>query len=326
MHRLVYVIALCMFTAAGCTSFFSPGTEAPPTAIRNEHFVLVTAGPHDSLVSLARTYLNDGDKAWQIASFNDIDALEPGQKVVVPLAPLHPSGIYQDGFQTVPVLLYGGLTDRPSKSKSVYIRDFEQQMQYLYEFGFATVSLDQFYAYLSQGDQLPPMAVIVSFDTTRRWAYETAYPILKSRGLRAAFFIRPDEVGAQDRLTWTEVAEMTAGGMDIGLYGSKITPPAREDVKSFLTTYEKAFIIPKQVFKARLRTPCRYFAYPGGKTDDLTIAMLKKHGYHAGFTRKRGANPFFADNFKIKRSYIYGHYTMEQFRQNLTTFRSAELK
>jgi peptidoglycan/xylan/chitin deacetylase (PgdA/CDA1 family) len=325
MHRLVYLISLCLLASTGCNGRFLPAAETPST-VNAKHFVIVTAGANDSLVSLARTHLKDGDKAWQIAAFNDIERVTPGQKVVIPLAPMNPGGIYKDGYQTVPVLLYGGLITKPSKSKAVYIRDFKRQMAYLNEYGYPTVSLDKFHAFLSQTDQLPPMSIVVTFDTTQSWAYEMAFPILKSLGMKAAFFIRPNDIGAKGRLTWAQVAEMARGGMDFGLYESQIGPSAVENSKAFLTAYDKELTAAKRSFKSKIRRSCRYLAFSGGTRHDMAAAILKKHGYRAGFTRKRGTNPFFTDNFKIKRAAIYGYYSMEQFRQNLTTFRSAELR
>ncbi len=325
MQRFVYFIVLCLLAAAGCSGRFLPAAENP-SASGAKQFVIVTAGAGDSLVSLARTHLKDGDKAWQIAAFNDIEGVTPGQKVVIPLTPIYPGGIYENGYQTVPVLLYDRLTPNPSKTKAVNIGDFKRQMAYLNENGYTTVSLDQFHAFLSQMDQLPPMSVIVTFDTTRSWAYEIAFPILKSLGMKAAFFIRPDEIGAQGRMTWAQVAEMARGGMDFGLYGSRIEPRDEENAKDFFTAYDAALTAATQSFKSNIRRSCRYFAFSGGTLNDMTVAMLKKHGYLVGFTSNRGTNPFFADNFKIKRAAIYGYYSMAQFRQNLTTFRSAELK
>ena len=297
-----------------------------PSAVETKHFVMVTPGPDASLVSLARTYLNDRDKAWQIAAFNNIDRLNPGKMVIIPLAPMNPGGVYEAGYQTVPVLFYDGLTAKPSKSKTVYVHEFERQMQYLNENGYTTVSLDQFHGFLSKADQLPLLSVVVTFDSTRSWAYEMAFPILKARGMKAAFFVRPDDVGTRGRMTWAQLAEMAAAGMEIGLYGSRIEPPARENAAAFLETYEKEFTASRHSFTAKIKRSCRYFAFAGGMRHDLTVAMLKKHGYRIGFTRKRGTTPFFADNFRIKRSTIHGHYDIEKFRQELKTFRSAELK
>jgi peptidoglycan/xylan/chitin deacetylase (PgdA/CDA1 family) len=168
--------------------------------------------------------------------------------------------------------------------------------------------------------------VIISFDTTRLWVYEIAFPMLRLRGMKAAIFIRLNEVGSQGRLSWAQLAEMAAGGFDIGLLGETILPPANHNLKRHFDLFEKKITTPQKAFMTHLKLLCRYFAYAGGVDDDLTIAMLKKHGYRMAFTRKRGSSPFFTDNYKIKRSLIFGHFDMAQFRQNLITFRSAELR
>ncbi len=40
----------------------------------------------------------------------------------------------------------------------------------------------------------------------------------------------------------------------------------------------------------------------------------------------RGANPFFVDNFRVKRSVIYGGYDLDKFKKNLAVFREEKLE
>jgi len=67
-------------------------------------------------------------------------------------------------------------------------------------------------------------------------------------------------------------------------------------------------------------------AYPYGETNNLVIALLKKHGYRAAFTVNRKPNPFFIDKYRIYRSVIYGSYNMDKFKDNLSVFQKNELK
>ena len=46
---------------------------------------------------------------------------------------------------------------------------------------------------------------------------------------------------------------------------------------------------------------CDCLAYPYGKSNDLVVAMLKKHGFRAAFTVTRGSTPFFANPYGISR-------------------------
>lgn len=308
----------------GCTGpFFTSQTQ--PTTIEDKHFIIVTVSSDDTLTSLAKTYLNDEKKAWQIAAYNQIDTLTVGQQVVVPLVGLNRGGLQRQGYQTVPVLLYMEVKDNPDRPRAVATRTFERQMQFLTENGYVGISLDQLYAFMNLEDQIPPNAVVISFDTADPWVYDIAFPILRRQGLKAALFLAVQAVGRPGKLTWSQLAEMAADGIDLGIYGD---PPGnlKRDPEGLLKALENNIVEPPRVIRHQLKRMCLYYAYPSGEPDDLTIALLKKNGYRAAFTRTQGTNPFYADNYKLKRSLIDGQDDMDRFRQKLMTFHVVELE
>ena len=83
---------------------------------------------------------------------------------------------------------------------------------------------------------------------------------------------------------------------------------------------------PKKLIEKKLNKECKCLAYPYGETNNLVIAMLKKHGYRAAFTVDTKSNPFFIDKYRIHRSIIYGKYDIENFKNNLSVFQQNELK
>lgn len=325
MRIVLGLLSIWALLIAGCAGQRLPGNRVPET-VRSDQFVMVTAAHGDTYASLAEIHLKDKNRAWQIAAFNQMGSPSPGQRVIIPLVPLNYGGLQKNGYQTVPVLVYSAVAAAPSKPNIVSERDFHRQLDYLNNNGFVAVPLTQFHAFLDLKEDLPSKAVVITFDTTASWAYDIAYPALKRRAMTAALFIDPGRVGRKGEMKWSQLAEMAAAGMDIGLLGPKIKAPAKKNVKASLEAYEADFVEPQEAFKRHLKRPCHYFAYPQGESDDLTIAILKKHGYKAAFTRMQGSNPFFADNFKIKRSVVSGRSDMAGFSKNLTTFRSAELK
>jgi len=325
MRLILRLLLLGIILTTGCTGQLLPQNRTPAT-VQTDQFTMVSVASGDTYTSLAESHLKDKNRAWQIAALNQNKPLAPGQRIIIPLVPVIYGGLQKNGYQTVPVLVYTQLASAPSRSNIVSARNFHHQLAYLNANGFVTVSLNQFHAFLDLKDQLPPNAVVISFDTTLAWAYTIAYPALKQRGMKAAIFVSPDQIGQKGSVTWAQLAEMAAAGMDVGLYGPSIKAPAKEDVKTYLADLEAKITDPQKAFQLHLKQPCSYFAYPQGEDNDLIIALLKKHGYQAAFTRKRGSNPFFVNNFKIRRSMIYGHYDMARFRQNLTTFHAAELK
>ena len=82
----------------------------------------------------------------------------------------------------------------------------------------------------------------------------------------------------------------------------------------------------REIVKRKIGKVCRYLAYPYGATNHLVAAMARKLGYRAAFTVRRGSNPFFADNYRIRRSMIFGSHTLKDFKQNLFSFSNRAMK
>jgi hypothetical protein len=54
--------------------------------------------------------------------------------------------------------------------------------------------------------------------------------------------------------------------------------------------------------------------------------LLKKYGYRSGYTRKSGSNPFFVDDFKIRRSVAAATWNSKALQKHLATFHRLELQ
>jgi hypothetical protein len=325
ISRIVCILFIWLAIAVGCTGHLWPHAQKAPI-IRTKEFVVVTAKTGDTFPSLAQTYLKDTRQWQRIAAYNHIDAIAPGQRLVIPLQPTVYGGLQPNGYQTVPILLYPFLTRGAAANNALSADDFERQIRYLKAAKFNAISLNQFYRFLELKEQLPAYAVMLSFDSADRWIYEIALPILRRHKFRAALFIPVDQIDKPEKLTWVELSEMATQGFEIGVLGKDITLSPDKDPDKYLSDLEREIVAAKKAIEQYLTPPCHYYAYPNGKPDDLTIALLKKHGFCLGFTHKRGSNPFFVNNFGIRRSVISGHSSMQQFQKNLTTFCKAPLK
>ena len=99
-----------------------------------------------------------------------------------------------------------------------------------------------------------------------------------------------------------------------------------ENLKEYLAVLETELIKSRKTLKRKTGKECRYLAYPYGATNHLVAAMARKAGYRAAFTVRRGSNPFFSDNYRIRRSMIFGSYTLKEFKQNLFTFSNRAMR
>jgi peptidoglycan/xylan/chitin deacetylase (PgdA/CDA1 family) len=317
-------LILVMAVATGCSGRLSRAPDA--SLIRTDRFVIVTAGKADSLQSLAREHLDDGAKWPVIAAYNRIDAVVAGQRLVIPLQPTHYGGLTATGYQTVPIVLYTQIKQTAKTHRAVSPKTFERQMDYLTAAKFETIGLNRFFRFVQLEDQLPSNAVIVCFDGADRWIYDIGFPILRRRGMKAALFIPVDQIGRPGKLSWTELGEMAANGIDIGVLGRQSILASGKDPDKHLENLEREIVASRNAIEHHLKPEGYYYAYPQGRRDDLTIALLKKHGYRLGFTRNSGGNPFFIHNFAVRRTVIIDPSSMQQFLKNLVTFQKAPLK
>jgi peptidoglycan/xylan/chitin deacetylase (PgdA/CDA1 family) len=328
-HHNRLLVLLVLFAAA-CTGHFIPADGRSGDPVKGPGFVIVTAGPQDSLASLAGKYLEDEHKGWRIATYNGVDTVTAGQHVVIPLEPVVYGGLTTSGYQTVPILLYDQLAETPETPRITTKSTFERQLRYLSDNGYTTITLDQLYAFLELEDQIPAKAVVISFDSAGTWVYESAFPLLKARGMTAAVFVATEKINKTGNMTWAQLAEMAAAGFDIGSLGHSGDALAMlkpgENGDTYIKRLESEIVTAGQAIAKHTRSAGHYFAYPGGDTNDLVTALLKKHGIRMAFTRKRGTNAFFVDNLKLRRSVIYGDYDLAQFQQNVAVFQPAELR
>ncbi|MBW2180746.1 MAG: polysaccharide deacetylase family protein [Deltaproteobacteria bacterium] len=323
---LVFLLSLLML--AGCAT----GTRShhKMSEIRSGDFIIVTTTSKDTLSSLAAEYLNDPSKEWLISEFNHIKSLTPGQKLIIPLFSFNKSGLKSVGYQTVPVLAYYSFSENKPNKISITQDDFKAQMKYLKENNYHVIKLDQLLDFLDYKEQIPGKSVVITFDDGWSSVYDFATPILKKYGFPATFFIYTDFIGGGKAMSWKQIKELSEAGFDIQCqtktHRNLATLKKKESFKEYFNSLEMEISYPKKLFKNKLNKECKCLAYPYGITNNLVIAMLKKHGYRAAFTVEQESNSFFIDNYKIRRSAIYGEYDIEKFKNKLSVFHNMELK
>jgi len=337
---LTHYVILCFFLLlTGCLIGKPASTPAPevlPEQPEISHFriyddfVVVKTAEEDTFSSLAAEYLNDPKKDWLIAEFNDIDTLKTGQDVIIPLKPFKKGGLQTKGYQTVPVLAYKSFSKDKPGLMSVTETAFEAQMKYLKENGFHVITIRQLLDFFDFNGQLPEKSVVITIDDGWYALYDIAFPILKKHGFPSTLFVYTDFIGGGKAMSWKQLKELSENGFDIQCktrtHRNMKKLRKNESFKDYVASIEMELAYPKKLIKKRLDIECSCLAYPYGETNNLVIALLKKHGYRAAFTATGESNPFFADKFRIHRSEIYGHDDMKMFKKKLTVFKGMKLE
>jgi peptidoglycan/xylan/chitin deacetylase (PgdA/CDA1 family) len=135
-------------------------------------------------------------------------------------APAAPQG----GGGVPPILMYHYIRvvdqagDPLGYELSVTPDDFDRQMAWLRDQGYAGLRMEAVTRCLRGEAPCPAKAVALTFDDGYADAYIDALPILKRYGLSATFYIVSSFVGQPGYMTWEQVAALRDAGMEIGAH------------------------------------------------------------------------------------------------------------
>jgi peptidoglycan/xylan/chitin deacetylase (PgdA/CDA1 family) len=206
----------------------------------------------------------------------------------------------------------------PPPGADIYRRDlsvtpenFEAQLAYLQEQGYTTISLKDLTRHLAGLQPLPAKPVILSFDDGYADNYNNAFPLLKKYGFKATFSLvtQPIDFGDPNYLSWDNVIEMHAAGMEFGAHTYRHLDLRDRDV-DFLV-YE--IVGSKEAIEARINEPVRYFVYPSGQYDQLVIDVLASADFWGALTTQYGYEYSHAGRFEMPRIRISGDDSLEVF-------------
>lgn len=327
MRRLVLLAAaLASLLIAACV----PTQEPDPTLAATRDAKVVLPTPGSTAETLSRDYLGDPDQAHRILEFNQVEAVQPNQYLAVPLTPFRKGGLYPQGIQEVPVLMYHSLSENKTTKLTISRQRFEEQMRHLKTEGFTTISLDRLLDFIDFKNDLPPRSVAITFDDGWCSVYTIAFPILKQFGFTATCFIYSDHIRNTKCLTWDNLREMSDYGIAVQSHSRshRYMDHFKEDeaFPGYLGSIIEEIIGSKKIIEDQLGKPCIYFAYPYGRSNNLVVTLLKQHGFRAGFSAKAGSNAFFQDPFLIRRTNVYGDWDLDRFKEALTVYQTRDLK
>ncbi len=162
---------------------------------------------------------------------------------------------------------------------------FEQQLSYLKDNGYSTISFDALADHFDKGTSLPERAVILNFDDAWRNQYLYAFPLLKKYHFSATFFVPTSYINRRHFLKWADIDEMAAAGMVIGDH-TKSHPYLSEITDAQQLRDE--IIGSKKILEGHLKKTVTAFAYPFGHFKDDSVAVVKEVGLRVARSTYRG--------------------------------------
>lgn len=297
---------------------------------QNERYVIYLPSAGDTLRTIAQRFLRGEDREWVIADFNRINRVQAGQPLIVPLKPANPTGVFADGYQTVPILCYHRFGQRSDKM-TVTPEAFSAQLSYLARNDYRVIRLSELIDFLEGRGPLPKRAVVITMDDGYASFFHMAFPLLKKHGFPATLFIYTDFIGAKDALSWQQMQQLTASGLvDIQVHSkthSNLTYklPGESDER-YRERLDSEIRLPRSILQQRLPVRPAHFAYPYGDTNDTIVQRLKHADYTAAVTVHPGPNSSFSPPLALRRTMIFGDHDLEAFKSKLQVFREMDLQ
>ncbi len=227
--------------------------------------------------------------------------------------PSHPSPIEveQDYNDALPSVLF------------ITLESFKEQMKYLKEQEFHTLSLKEVRDFYYEGKTLPEKSILITFDDCYQALKHYAYPILKEYGFHAAVFTVTGWLNTEPEafqpersvcLTKEELAVME----DVFEYANHTHHfHTRSDFKTsrIMTETDEAFAADLAVCNSHSYISAKdTFAYPFGLFEERNVSLLSREDFKLAFTCIGGKNDKDTPPLLLRRNVIPYSADLEAFK------------
>ncbi len=244
----------------------------------------------------------------------------------------------------LPILMYHSVLKDPQRTGKYTItpKKFEEDLVYLKDNGYETVSLKQVIRYVYSGEPLPEKPVLITFDDGMYNNKEYVLPILEKHDACAVFAVvgsYTDEYSESNvtnpnysYLRWCDIAELmetnrvefASHSYNLHSISAKRQGTAKKKSESSLD-FISLFHEDTQKMQSAFKTNCIFtpyaYAYPLGNFSSESERVLKKTGFLATFSCIEGINIIMQGDtdclYLLKRYNRDGRLSAENFFQKI---------
>ena len=223
------------------------------------------------------------------------------------------------------VLIYHRFGEDRYPTTNVAVASFKEQMAYLKDNGYQVVTLASVAAALKENRPVPGRAVVITIDDGYESSYTEAWPILKAFRYPFTIFLNIQAVndGYHNLLSWEQISEMRAAGVDIQDHGyahHRLADwPPKMNEKEYRNWIRDDLRKGAGILAERTGEKPKFLAIPYGEYNRIVIEEAIKVGYEAILTQDPGSVSSETNRFQIPREPILGYdwATMEHFKMIL---------
>ncbi len=212
----------------------------------------------------------------------------------------------------LPIIMYHSVLDRPSRLGTYVIspQELENDLKYLHDRGFETVTVSDLTAYVDLGIPLPEKPVMLTFDDGFLNTMTSAAPLLEKYSYKAVVsvvgaFSEQSTIEADPNpnyayLTWEQMREVSENGTleiqshSYNMHGADGRAGLRaehgESEEENLQAVKDDLLKMQLELSERSGVTATAFAYPFGYYKDIHIPLLEELGFRVTFTCEERVN------------------------------------
>jgi peptidoglycan/xylan/chitin deacetylase (PgdA/CDA1 family)/GT2 family glycosyltransferase/SAM-dependent methyltransferase len=207
---------------------------------------------------------------------------------------IHEPELEVAGDQKLPVLMYhriaAGGVERTQRWR-LHPEAFEQQLAFLRDAGFYSVSFEQWRAAANMRRPLPGKPIVLTFDDGYADFPEHVPPLLFRYGFRATVFIVPELVGQSNvwdaalgeplpLMDWATIERLATEGIDFGSHSTRHRPLVALEPDELAADLARS----RRLLEQRLGHPVTSLSYPFGLYDATVRSLAAACGYEYAVT------------------------------------------
>lgn len=210
----------------------------------------------------------------------------------------------------IPVLMFHSISTIPGNTLGVPVKQFTEEIEWLHQQNYHSLSLEEFYQALANKALLPENPILITFDDGYLDNYSAAWPILRQYGFRATFFVILNSVGL-GMMNWDQLHDLARQRNSLGSHTVH-----HYDLSTLSSKQQKDELsLSKKGLENDLGINVQALCFPSGRYNKTTLELMPTLGYQLGFTTKTGKVHLGDDLLTLKRLRISGGMSLTTFQK-----------
>ncbi|OEK04732.1 polysaccharide deacetylase family protein [Roseivirga misakiensis] len=232
--------------------------------------------------------------------------------IAISLVAMSGFGFQQKNFST---FVYHRFGDDRYPSTNLSLDKFEEQLAFLAENNYQVITLNEAFKQVKSKQTAISNVVVITIDDAFKSFYQNGWPLLKKYGFKATLFVNTKTVGSSDYMTWEELKEVKAEGIEIANH-SHAHPYFMDNFN--INAFYSDLIISDAFFRNMLGEIPDGYAYPYGEWHPKMGDLLDSLGYTYAAAQNSGVIYKESPPFQLPRFPMSDNYAdLQDFKQKV---------